>query len=125
MRNLFDLEVNQFREKTEEVGRWFGGWGDGTCGCFILPSPVDGAAMRAIASMGEGWDHVSVSRRSRPPNWLEMSLVKDLFFKPDETAMQLHVPRDDHINNAVNCLHLWRPQREAIPRPPAILVGVK
>jgi hypothetical protein len=100
-----------------------------------------------IASNGMGWDHVSVSRADRCPTWDEMELVKRLFFKDDECAMQLHVPPSDHINCHPNCLHLWRPQTAdeiaivkltwgdewpqgypdkspgVIPRPPAICVG--
>lgn len=66
--------------------------------------------LRVFASDGMGWDHVSVSLRTRCPTWDEMEMVKRLFFKPDETAMQLHVPESDHINDFEFCLHLWRPQ---------------
>lgn len=83
------------------------------------------ADLRVIASSGEGWDHVSVSLPGRCPNWPEMEYVKRLFFKDSEAAMQLHVPPDDHINCHPNCLHLWRPLKGEIPRPPAILVGPK
>ncbi len=48
-----------------------------------------------------------------------------MFFEPDETCMQLHVPASDHINNHANVLHLWRPQLLEIPRPPAIMVGIE
>jgi hypothetical protein len=93
-------------------------------GAFLIPSKVDGQQLVVIASTGLGWDHVSVSRRNRCPNWAEMEQVKRLFFRDDETAMQLHVPPSDHVNLAPTCLHLWRPNdgRE-IPRPPRELVG--
>jgi len=88
--------------------------------------PVDGAFkvrnLTVIASCGLGWDHVSVSMRDRCPTWKEMELVKHLFFLPEETAMQLHVPRTDHINIHPFVLHLWRPQHVSIPRPPEELV---
>jgi hypothetical protein len=104
----------------------FHGWdGDETCGAFILPSPIDGQNLAVVASSGEGWDHVSVSRRNRCPNWPEMEYVRKRFFKDDETVMQLHVPESDHINCHPNCLHLWRPHRVEIPRPPAWMVGPK
>jgi hypothetical protein len=80
-----------------------------------------------------------------------MAFVKRLFFRDDETAMQLHVPASDHVNQHPYCLHLWRPQADeeiaaeraeweragepwpygdlrspgGIPRPPAVFVGVK
>jgi hypothetical protein len=97
--------------------------GDASCGVFSLPSPIDKARLAIVASAGEGWDHVSVSRANRPPNWREMDYVRRLFFRDEETVMQLHVPVTEHINRHPNCLHLWRPQNIEIPRPPAWMVG--
>jgi hypothetical protein len=99
------------------------GWnGDGTCGAFQVPSPIDKAPMTVVASSGDGWDHVSVSRTNRCPNWPELEHVRKLFFRDDETVMQLHVPGKDHINLHPNCLHLWRPQNAEIPLPPKFMV---
>lgn len=78
--------------------------------------------IRVIASHGYGWDHVSVSRENRTPSWDEMDAVKRTFFLPEETAMQLHVPPSDHINVHPYVLHLWRPHKGVIPRPPAWMV---
>lgn len=100
------------------------GWsGDGTCGAFRVPSPIDKAPMMIQASSGDGWDHVSVSRANRCPNWPEMEHVKRLFFKDDEAVIQYHVPIADHVNLHPNCLHLWRSQNEVFPRPPSWMVG--
>jgi len=102
------------------------GWnGDETCGGFRLPSPIDGQPLTIIASSGDHWDHVSVSRSNRCPNWPEMEFVRRRFFRDDETVMQLHVPLSEHINAHPNCLHLWRPQLLEIPRPPRWMVGPK
>lgn len=120
MRNLHQLDA--YRDRTAELDV-YGINGDGTCGAFRIASPVDHRLLVVIASSGEGWDHVSVSRRNRPPNWREMEFIKRLFFKDDEVAMQLHVPISDHIDVHPNCLHLWRPQREPIPRPPGWMVA--
>jgi hypothetical protein len=99
------------------------GWnGDGTCGAFKLPSPTDGQSLNVVASNGDGWDHVSVSRQSRCPNWPEMEFVRHKFFEDHETVMQLHVPVSDHINRHPYTLHLWRPHALEIPRPPAEFV---
>lgn len=81
-----------------------------------------GSYLRVIASVGEGWDHVSVSLIDRTPTWEEMELIKRKFFRPDETAMQLHVPIAEHININPNVLHLWRPHHRPIPLPPKHLV---
>lgn len=79
--------------------------------------------LRVIVSGEEGWDHVSVSLETRCPTWNEMEFVKRSFFHVFEVAFQLHVPEDEHVNHMPYCLHLWRPQRVFIPRPPNRLVG--
>jgi len=121
MKNLRLLDT--YRDCSRQVLEHFGGFGDETCGTFLLPSPIDKAGMRIIASADGGWDHVSVSRANRCPNWPEMEHVKRLFFRDDETAMQLHVPPSEHLSLHPHCLHLWRPQAAEIPRPPAIFVA--
>lgn len=96
----------------------------GMLGAFELASPTDGRPLRVIASDNDGWDHVSVSRVSRCPNWPEMSFVASQFFAADEFAMQLHVPAELHVNNHPFCLHWWRPHVQAVPVPPVWMVGV-
>lgn len=114
--------IDQHRDWAWE--RSMGMVGDHLMGCFTYPSVTDRKRLRAVVSNDAGWDHVSISRRDRCPNWDEMEQTKRLFFEPDETAMQLHVPETDHVNNHPYCLHLWRPHDTPIPRPPAVLVGV-
>lgn len=92
-------------------------------GAFEIPYSKTGVSLRVIASTGGDWDHVSVSLPNRCPNWLEMSHIKSLFFREDETVMQLHVPASEHVNYHPNCLHLWRPHSVEIPRPPNWMVG--
>lgn len=77
------------------------------------PSRYDGPAL---------WDHVSVSRRNRTPNWQEMEHVKRLFFAADEIAVQFHVAEADHISIHPHTLHLWRWTHMPIPLPPKELV---
>jgi hypothetical protein len=114
-----------------EVGRvrhgYFGSGPDnGPYGAFFVSGPC-GCELKIIASGADetGWEHVSVSTPRRPPNWQEMCFVKDLFWEPEECVMQLHPPASQYVNNHPHCLHMWRPIRETIPLPPAILVGVK
>ncbi len=120
MRNLYDLE--RHRVKRGRIVQAAGWAGDENCGAFLLASPVDGKSLRVIAAASDGWDHVSVSRADRCPTWGEMEHVKRRFFKADETAFELHVPPDDHINVHPHCLHLWRPHDVPIPMPPELLV---
>lgn len=96
-------------------------------GAFRVPGP-HGEKLMIIASPGdEGipWEHVSVSCKTRCPNWQEMCFVKDLFWDEEEAVMQLHPPRSTWINNHPYCLHLWRPTGKDIPLPPSIAVGYK
>lgn len=123
MRNLYLLD--RFRRTDRHVMENWGWIGDDKAGMFMVPSPVDQKPIAVVASSGEGWDHVSVSRATRCPNWPEMEFIARLFFEDDETAMQLHVPASDHVNNHPFCLHWWRPLDVEIPRPPSIMVGIK
>jgi hypothetical protein len=94
-------------------------------GIFRLPHPSTGVVLHVIASSGYDWDHVSVSLLNRCPNWQEMEHAARMFFRDDETAMQLHIPAVEHIDCHPYCLHWWRPQAEPIPRPPGWMVGPK
>lgn len=100
------------------------GWGDLRGGAFQVIGPwrPEGSSLSVIASVGDGWDHVSVTARGRCPTWDEMHAVKELFFHPHECAMQLHPPASDYVNIHPYCLHLWRPQLLAIPMPPRGMV---
>lgn len=116
-------ELDKYRRKDGHVIARFGGIGDHTCGMFEIPSKTDNQTLRVIATNDEGWDHVSVSRKNRCPNWLEMEQIKRMFFEDGETAFQLHVPVSDHINIHPYCLHIWRPHKLKIPMPPDWMVG--
>ena len=91
-------------------------------GRFLIPYRSNTLQVIAIADY-DGWDHVSVSLPNRCPNWNEMCHVKDLFWWPEEAAMQLHPPRSDYRNFHPYCLHLWRPTGTEIPLPPGFMVG--
>jgi hypothetical protein len=91
----------------------------------VFRIPLATGTLRVLASSAAGWDHVSVSLKDRCPTWDEMSAMHRMFFRHDECAMQLHVPEPDHVNLHEHCLHIWRPWKKEIPRPPSILVGSK
>lgn len=101
---------------------------DGFKGIFEFPVPGEARRVRAIASDGFGWRHVSVSFGGRSkgiPSWETMCKVKDLFFEPTETVVQYHPPTEDHVNYHEACLHLWAPNGWEMPRPDWRLVGAK
>lgn len=97
-----------------DPARWLGKNGEG--GAFQL------FGLHIIASWGDLWDHVSVSRRDRCPTWSEMEMVKRKFFKDTEVAFELHVPPSKHINIHPYCLHMWRPHNAEIPLPPEYMI---
>lgn len=96
------------------------GMGKGNNGAFMIP--YQSMELTVITSVGQGWEHVSVSLKNRIPNYFEMCFVKDLFFDENETVVQFHVPKEKHVNNMKNCLHLWRDQRNGHLLPPSIMV---
>ncbi len=125
MRNLNLLDV--YRLRTSQILDMYGSFGDHENGVFEIPSPIDFGVMKVLASVGSGWEHVSVSRKNRCPNWIEMEHVKRIFFHDDECCMQLHVPLSDYVsgenNGCIHCLHIWKPTDAQIPRPPKWMVG--
>lgn len=101
----------------------------GAYGAFFVQGPC-GEELKIVASgaddmISQGWEHVSISTRRRPPNWREMCFVKDLFWSEEECVIQFHPPRSEYVNNHPHCLHLWRPVDDHIRLPPSILVGLK
>lgn len=100
---------------------------DGNNGFFILPPYRANSvlSLRVLATDQMGWEHVSVSLKSRCPTWEEMCFVKSLFWDDEDCVMQLHPPRSQWVNNHRYCLHLWRPLDADIPQPPGFLVGIQ
>lgn len=95
--------------------------GDRENGCFVISK----REMVVVVSSGEGWEHVSVSLKTRCPTWEEMEEIKRRFWAPEDTCMQLHVSETDHRNCHPYCLHIWRPTAQLIPCPPGIFVAPK
>lgn len=88
-------------------------------GLFFVRNPRSGRQYKVMVGDGGGWDHVSVSTKQRRiPTWNEMCWIKNLFFDPTECVIQYHPAVEDYVDIHTGCLHLWRPQNEAIPMPP-------
>lgn len=123
-------KINGFRVRK---GTFASDDSDGPNGAFFFHHSTR-LILRTIASNGDGWEHVSLSaiyvnsnnkHIERTPTWEEMCWIKNKFWEPEETVMQLHPPESEWINNHEHCLHLWRPLNAEIPRPPGIMVGIK
>jgi hypothetical protein len=117
-------ELNYARDVAFER-QMYGLNGDSGNGVFRFMSCVDAKPMAVIASCGDGWDHVSVSRNDRVPNYEEMEQIAKLFFRPNEYAVQYHVPESKHVNVHNFCLHWWSPIKQELPVPPGYMVGPK
>jgi hypothetical protein len=94
---------------------------DGNNGAFRVRIPL--GYLKVIASDGGGWEHASVSRDDRVPNWEEMCHVKGMFWGPEDVVMQLHPRESEYVNFHPRTLHLWRPIGVEIPTPPSLMVG--
>lgn len=110
----------QFRVRT---GRGASEASYGNNGAFVVPLKTHSQTVFVIASDGEGWEHVSVSRKDRCPTWAEMCEIKALFWPEDEWVVQYHPARSDYVNVHQFCLHLWRPIGGQFPTPPSWMVG--
>ena len=105
----------------------------GMTGFYVIPISERDVAI-IISSTGDDeampWEHVSVrigekhnrKLKERTPTWDEMCLIKEIFWENDECVMQLHPPMADWVNIHPHVLHLWRPTKLEIPRPPKVAV---
>ena len=103
-------------------------------GAFDIPLKGMGHRVMAHCIVSDGfdpvtpvpWEHVSVHvyeyGRARTPTWLEMCLVKDLFWEEEECVIQYHPAKSEYVNCHPHVLHLWRPKDVPIPTPPKICV---
>ena len=100
---------------------------NGNNGAFMVPHPNRASSLdfSVICSDGMGWEHVSISLRSRTPTWAECCFIKGLFWDDEDLVVQLHPPRSQWINNHNHCLHLWRSVTHTFPVPPGWMVGVQ
>ena len=119
MRNPPDPRLSQARVRT---GLLRSDDSLGNVGAFSIKGPR-GTRLTIVASNGMGWEHVSVSCKSRCPSWNEMCWVKDLFWNDEEAVVQYHPPKSTYIDCHPHCLHLWKPLLVDLPLPPEWMVG--
>lgn len=68
------------------------------------------------------WEHVSVSRPNRTPDWSVMQRIKEMFWRDDETVIQFHPRKDKYVNCHPHVLHLWRRADVEFELPPPELI---
>jgi len=117
-------------------GPWSSATGD-DFGMFMKLLPT-GVTLVIIATAGDpetegtgDWEHVSCHARQpkidgtvaqRTPTWEEMCQLKELFWEDHEMVVQYHPAKSDYVNQHDHVLHLWRPKKAEIPKPPTLCV---
>lgn len=81
-----------------------------------------------------GWEHVSIhinnciltkngiENISEVPNYKDILIIKNIFWKENETVFHYFPSKELHINIHPYTLHLWKPKKTKIPMPPKELV---
>ena len=69
-----------------------------------------------------GWEHISVSRPNRTPDWAAMQRIKELFWGDNETVVQFHPRKDKYVNFHPHVLHMWRRVDVEFELPPRELI---
>jgi hypothetical protein len=126
MKKIIDAKLIEGRIRS---GRYVSDDSYGLTGAFEIMGPC-GARLSIIANDADhptanGFEHVSVSLHNRCPNWPEMNFVKDLFWRDDEVAYQLHPAKKDYVNCHPYTLHMWRHVERDPPLPDSLFVGPK
>lgn len=99
------------------------GPGDDEGGFCIIPLGTHEYCANVIFSIGDGWDHVSVSLKDRCPTWEEMHRIKKIFFRDDEVVIQIFPKEENYLSHHPYCLHLWKCQGGKQPTPPKDMVA--
>ena len=65
--------------------------------------------IRSIAREIDGklWIHVSLSRRSRIPDYNDITKIKRDFIGENKKAIMIFPKKTEHVNIHPYCLHLW------------------
>lgn len=112
----YNKEIEKYRVTTGMMGS---DSSYGNNGLFVYDD------LNIIASDEMGWEHVSITKKeSSCPTWDEMNLVKNLFWKEDETVIQFHPKKSEYVNCHPYCLHLWKKIGSEFELPPKELIGV-
>ena len=70
--------------------------------------PYKNKKLHVIASVDNGFEHVSVSLLHRCPIWSEMCFIKNMFFGKEDECVQFHPKQSEYVNLHNNCLHIWK-----------------
>lgn len=94
---------------------------------FILPT-ADNKYLKTTMYVNDTWQMVSAQlidkwgqKQDEYPTWDEMCLVKDMYFNPNDAAIQFMT---EFPNVDSHTLCIWRPLTLDLPRPDSRMVGM-
>ncbi len=61
----------------------------------------------------DGYEHLSVSKINRLPDWEELLSARYVFWEDEEEVIQILPKKSEYVNIHKNCLHLWRHKTHA------------
>ena len=64
---------------------------------------------------GNEWLHLSFSRKSKIPTYDEMTRIKRDFIGEDKKAVMILPEKENYVNIAKNCLHLFYSKHNPLP----------
>ena len=92
-------------------------------------------ALQVVSGFHDGWEHVCVTRYEKrgllkgivqvEPTNEEMRMVKDLFFKPEETVVEFFPRQESTLHAKEGTRHLWRHTIRDFPIPEIKFVAPK
>lgn len=65
--------------------------------------------IRDAKGVEQPWVHLSVSRKSRMPEYEDLQMVQRFFLDENRPAYQVFPKKEEHRNLHNFCLHLWQP----------------
>lgn len=94
------MEINPFNGMTLG-GRAFAGRG------MAVIITVD--SIRDPDGVEQEWLHLSISRKSKMPEYADLQMVQRFFLDEGKPAYQVFPKKSEHRNLHNFCLHLWQP----------------
>ena len=89
----------------------------------VFAFTIKGVRLVCVVSDGLNWEHVSVEvMANRTPTWIEMCMVKNLFWDEEDCVVQFHPPKSEYVNCHPFVLHLWRKTNQNMETPLKSLV---
>lgn len=67
-----------------------------------------GNKFACLASVDDGFLHVSLSHRKRYPTWNEIKAVREWLFPDEMEVVMVLARKSEYVSISENCFHLWQ-----------------